>query len=153
MLLTQQSHKQVIPAPVTALSWIYTPEHPGSLQNVLACTQGCSLSLHHATTSKQIASFMPLRNEHGLSAPDGEGLLSCSAAPDGNLIAIGGTEGSVTILDCLGSKLREHASLHVPASHAGATGQAHASRVFTVQWHPDDPHLLLSGGWDKFVKV
>lgn len=29
----------------------------------------------------------------------------------------------------------------------------HASRVFSLKYHPTDPHLLISGGWDDTVQV
>ena len=28
----------------------------------------------------------------------------------------------------------------------------HVQRVFSVQWHPTDSHLLASGGWDDTVQ-
>eukprot|EP00892_Ulva_mutabilis_P004570 jgi/Ulvmu1/2485/UM137_0011.1 len=150
---TVSTRRQVVASPITSLSWIYTPEQPGSLRHVLASTQGSSISLHHATTSKLLASFTMQSSELGANASGEEGLLSSTASPYTPVVAVGGTEGSITLLDCTGSRITERASLQVPPSHGGAVGQAHASRVFTVQWHPDDPNQLLSGGWDKFVKV
>lgn len=137
--------------PITSLSWIHA--HPASLQNVLACTQGASVSLHHATTSKLLDSYTPSRDDSASSTLPEEGLLASAASPGGGVIAVGSTEGSILVLDCNGSRIRQRDSLEVPAAHAGAVGRAHASRVFTVRWHPDDPNTLLSGGWDKFVKV
>ena len=29
----------------------------------------------------------------------------------------------------------------------------HASRVFSLKYHPTDPHMLISGGWDDTVQV
>ena len=29
----------------------------------------------------------------------------------------------------------------------------HASRVFSLKYHPTDPYMLISGGWDDTVQV
>ena len=29
----------------------------------------------------------------------------------------------------------------------------HRARVFAVQYHPTDPHLFVTGGWDDTVQV
>jgi len=31
----------------------------------------------------------------------------------------------------------------------GITSAGHANRVFVVRWHPTDPNIVLSGGWDN----
>lgn len=28
---------------------------------------------------------------------------------------------------------------------------SHANRVFCIKWHPQDPNLFFSGGWDRAV--
>ena len=28
---------------------------------------------------------------------------------------------------------------------------SHSNRVFCIKWHPKDPNLFYSGGWDKAV--
>jgi len=33
------------------------------------------------------------------------------------------------------------------------SGRGHSNRVFALAWHPDDPQLLFSGGWDRTVQV
>ncbi|CAN0342735.1 unnamed protein product, partial [Laminaria digitata] len=34
-----------------------------------------------------------------------------------------------------------------------AKGAGHSSRIFSVKFHPDDPNMLVSGGWDNCVHV
>ena len=35
-----------------------------------------------------------------------------------------------------------------PNSSAG-----HSNRVFSVKFHPEDPNVLLSGGWDNTIQI
>lgn len=99
-----------------------------------------------------MTTFTP-RSPDGPAGSSENGLLASAASPKGRVIAVGNTEGSILLLDCSRSQLSEREYLSVPPSHSGAVGKAHASRVFTIRWHPDDPNVLLSGGWDKFLKV
>lgn len=29
----------------------------------------------------------------------------------------------------------------------------HSNRIYSVKWKPDDPNVILSGGWDNTVQV
>ena len=35
----------------------------------------------------------------------------------------------------------------------GAPSAGHSNRIFTLKFVPDDPQLLLSGGWDNTVQI
>lgn len=34
-----------------------------------------------------------------------------------------------------------------------ATASGHTNRIFAVTWHPTEPHMLASGGWDNTIQI
>ena len=42
--------------------------------------------------------------------------------------------------------------LRVSTSTTGPP-RSHSSRIFSVLYHPTDPHMIVSAGWDRTVQV
>ena len=67
--------------------------------------------------------------------------------PDGTAFVTGGSDCIVRVYDEQTRKLKV-------ALEGGGTGEpGHSNRVFSVKFDKDDENLLISGGWDRSVKV
>lgn len=40
-----------------------------------------------------------------------------------------------------------------PMKSNGIRLQGHTNRVFCTKFFPDDPNILVSGGWDRIMKI
>jgi WD40 repeat protein len=137
--------------PVTSLAWL-SGSQVG--RYILASAQGSRVQLQHATTSSKLSSFDMAQHERPVTEGREDAVLVVAASPSEAQVAAGGTEGSVMLLRCTGNALAPLLTLTVPAVQSGgAAARAHSTRVFALKWHPEDPNLLFSGGWDGTVKV
>ncbi|KXZ46999.1 hypothetical protein GPECTOR_39g493 [Gonium pectorale] len=122
---------------VTSLA--FRPDQPGSrIQNVLLAAQGDALVHVHIGTKRVL---------HTNYEP-GNRLNVVSMRPDGAAFATAGSDYTVRVYDeatCSTSHTLDHGD--------GVTTNGHASNVFALAWHPDEPQVLLSGGWDNRVLV
>jgi WD40 repeat protein len=87
---------------------------------------------------------------------ENERFLALGVSCDGVKVAAGTTNGRVLLLDASEPTASRQLELEVPAIEGlagGTVGRAHASRVFSVEWHPNDANVLFTGGWDGCVKV
>lgn len=66
---------------------------------------------------------------------------------DGSLLATGGKDFCIRIYDD-NIKSVQHT---FAAADWGQRG--HANRVFCVKFLPDDPNILISGGWDANILI
>ena len=58
---------------------------------------------------------------------------------------------SVTPSICFPQLIQEYSGFH-PSTVQIDTG-GHALSVFCIKFHPDQPDVMLTGGWDDTVKV
>ena len=86
----------------------------------------------------------------------GEGAyLALDVRPDGLEYAAGGESAAVDVV-ALGTQERVTAlgggSARLTSLPAhGPTG--HTNRVFSVLYHPTDPNVIVTGGWDRTVQI
>ncbi|CAN0317356.1 unnamed protein product, partial [Scytosiphon promiscuus] len=77
----------------------------------------------------------------------GAEVLCCAFSSDGDFFAAGASDG---VLRVYSDNTRD---LLVELKPGIARGSGHSSRIFSVKFHPDDPNIIVSGGWDKCVHV
>ncbi len=65
-------------------------------------------------------------------------------SPDGKQFAMGAKDKTIRIID-------EHTKTLIDTLQGGMGAQGHSNRVFSVKYVPEDPNLLVSGGWDNTV--
>lgn len=76
---------------------------------------------------------------------EGTNLNALDFSTDGRIFAVAGEDRHVHIYDET-TKQKVHIMEDDGASHPG-----HSNRVFAVKFHPQDPNVLLSGGWDRTI--
>lgn len=138
-------------SPVTSVTWLFPAQD--DTKYVLASAQARAVHIHHVTTQKLLASaYLPGNTGLDSSVP-GESILTVAASPNSGqqMLATGGSDGSLALFDRSLANMR---NLFVGGSQSGGgPARAHSSRVVALEWHPGDPNLLFSGGWDLTVKV
>ncbi|KAF4709339.1 hypothetical protein FOZ62_002186 [Perkinsus olseni] len=78
---------------------------------------------------------------------EGNQLFCVDYSTDGSQFATAGRERGVSVYDentkVLITTLKGGDSLHTPG---------HSNRVFSLKYHPKDPNVIITGGWDKTVQ-
>lgn len=69
-------------------------------------------------------------------------------SPDGRQFATAGADGAVRLYDLHSSKPQTKLDHGDDVSTAG-----HSSSVFGLAWSDEDPHTLVSAGWDRTIQV
>ncbi|KAG2497066.1 hypothetical protein HYH03_005063 [Edaphochlamys debaryana] len=122
---------------VTALA--FRPDMPGSrMQNVLLAAQGDAI-VHLHVGSRRVV--------HTAHEP-GNKVNALAMRADGHMFASAGSDYVVRVYDeatVSPCRTLDHGD--------GVTTTGHTSHVFSLAWQPDDPQILLSGGWDNRVLV
>ena len=96
-----------------------------------------SLLHFHTTSSKQLHKIYDPMNQ----------LLTADFKMDGKSFLTGGEDGKIRIYNEQTRQLTE-------TLEGGAGGQpGHTNRVFCAKFVSEEPNLVVSGGWDKNVKV
>ncbi|CAN0208705.1 unnamed protein product, partial [Hapterophycus canaliculatus] len=80
-------------------------------------------------------------DEDGVEIPIGVEALCCAFSGDGEFFAVGASDGVVRVYS---DNTRD---LLVELKPGIARGSGHSSRIFSVKFHPDDPNIIVSGGW------
>lgn len=111
---------------------------PGVTKNVLIATNADGQLLHFHTTSGQILNSI---------GGESNALLCCDYKPDGLEFLTGGEDGKVRVYD---ERTRQ---LKSTLEGGGAGLPGHTNRVFCAKFVNEDPNLIVSGGWDKNVKI
>jgi WD40 repeat protein len=81
---------------------------------------------------------------------DGNELYALDFHSDGSKFATGGTDTHVRLYDEVTKKLVQ---LFARRKFDQITSKGHSDRVYSVRFHPSDPALLFSGGWDNTVQI
>ena len=121
--------------PITCLRWRpITPDM--KTKNVLvACSADGSIFHWHVTSGKLL---------HTMESEGTNQFFCLDFSPDGKQFAMGAKDKSIRIVD-------EHTKSYLSILSGGYGMQGHSNRVFSVKYVPDDPNLLISGGWDNTV--
>ena len=118
--------------PITCLRW-----KPHNRTTLLCVSAEGTLHQIHSTSGKTL--FKTEEN--------GNPLMCCDYSNDGLLFATGGNDKKVRLYDdntkTMISKLETH-QYNLPE---------HSNRIFSVKFHPFDPNVLLSGGWDNNILI
>ncbi|KAK9811732.1 hypothetical protein WJX72_009232 [[Myrmecia] bisecta] len=107
-------------------------------KNVLVVARGDAVLHYHATTGQLMNTSDEAGNE----------IYTLSVCADGQQLATAGSDHHVRVYD------EQTRACTVDLAGGDDTGAAgHSNSVYSVKWHPDDPQVLLSGGWDRTVQV
>ena len=112
---------------------------PGVTKNVLiSVNANGSLQHWHTTSGKLLSTIYDELNP----------LLCVDYKPDGTKFITGGTDCVIRVYD------EEKRKDPLITLEGGGTGEpGHSNRVFAVKFDKEDENLIISGGWDRSVKV
>ena len=111
---------------------------PGVTKNVLIATNAEGSLLHfHTTSGKLLHRIYDEFNQ----------LLTADYKPDGTEFLTGGEDGKVRVYD------EQTRQLKATLAGGGSGEPGHSNRVFCAKFVQEDPNLIVSGGWDRNVKV
>jgi WD40 repeat protein len=111
-------------------------------KNVLVAANAAGILQHwHITSGKCISSMQDKDNQ----------IYAVDYNHDGTQLATAGRDTAVRIYD-------ESTKQLVTCMRGGSgssvvTTPGHSNRVFSLKYHPDDPNVVVSGGWDNTVQV
>merc|ERR550534_157894 len=123
--------------PATVCVWRPTsPALPTPSVLVTGSVSG-DISWWHVPSQREIYKMTEIDNQ----------IYTLSYCPDATRLATAGKDFTVRIYD-EETKALKHAFEGGVLRHSG-----HSSRVFASKWKPDDPNVLLTGGWDNSVMI
>jgi len=121
--------------PITCLRWRPTSSEMKTKNILVACSADGVVYHWHVTSGKLLHTMEPeVKNQY----------FCLDYAPDGSKFALGGKDCKISIID-------EHTKSFVDTLEGGMGVPGHSNRIFSVKYHPEDPNLLISGGWDNTV--
>jgi len=78
---------------------------------------------------------------------EGNSFFACDFACDGLKFTVAGADCNVYLYD------EERRELVATMNSNGVKLPGHVSRIFCTKFLPDDPNVVISGGWDRTMKV
>ncbi|CAK56057.1 unnamed protein product (macronuclear) [Paramecium tetraurelia] len=122
--------------PVTALRW--RPNYGLKAKGILVSANAEGHVIHwHANSGKQLHKIVEENNS----------VLCLDFNFDGSLFATGGKDFCIRIYD------DDIKSVQHQYQQADWGQRGHANRVFVVKFIPDQPNILISGGWDANILI
>lgn len=113
-------------------------EAPGVTKNVMIATNAEGSLLHFHTTSGRLL--------HKIYDPMNQ-LLTADYKQDGKKFLTGGEDCKIRVYDEQTRQLTET----LEGGGGGLPG--HTNRIFCAKFVSEDPNLIVSGGWDKNIKI
>lgn len=75
-------------------------------------------------------------------------ILTVEFSPNGREFATGGTDNIIRIYNYETKQLLETLKMGKIEETIG-----HSNRIFCIKFHPKDPNILMSGGWDSTIQI
>lgn len=127
--------------PITCIKWrpAVSSESGSKASNVLVSTSSDGVIQHWAINSSKCMHTIKEESDNNLYALD--------FAPDGKVFAVGGSDTKVYVYDEITKQLI------VDMKVGGKNLPGHSNRIFSVKFNPNDPNVILSGGWDRTIQI
>jgi len=128
--------------PVTSMQWKPSLSNVGSSSCLMTASSSGCIDIWHVQSSKCVYSINEEDNQ----------IFAFAISPiptrgnDGFKFATAGKDKIIRIYDDETKKLCTTLEKGFLANHVG-----HSNRIFALKWKPDDPNILMSGGWDNCV--
>ena len=74
-------------------------------------------------------------------------LFACDYSCDGTKFTAAGRDAKIYLYDELTRQLI------TPMASNGIRLQGHTNRVFCTKFMPNDPNVVITGGWDRIMKI
>mmetsp|Transcript_25136 Transcript_25136/g.65248 ORF Transcript_25136/g.65248 Transcript_25136/m.65248 type:complete len:317 (+) Transcript_25136:614-1564(+) len=127
----------------TALRWRPSSWHSSETKNVLIVARDDEILHYHATSGRVMSVLKEADNQVYALATCPTQPMFASAGVDRNLRLY--DEGKQAVAATMASG---GGGAVTTESHTG-----HSNSVYALRWAPEDPNVLLSGGWDNTVQI
>jgi len=127
--------------PVTAMRWKSSLSNVGSSSCLMTTSSSGCIDIWHVQSSKCIYSI----NEEGNQIF----AFDISPTPSGNSGYKFATAGKDKVIRIYDDETKKRVCSLERGFLADQVG--HSNRIFALKWKPDDPNILMSGGWDNCV--
>lgn len=124
--------------PLTCLRW--RPATGSGTKNVLLSANSDGTVQHWHVTSRKCL--------HTITETDNQ-VYALDYRADATAFATAGKDYAVRVYD----EATKTLTAKLASGWVGAPSAGHSNRIFTLKFVPDDPQLLLSGGWDNTVQI
>ncbi|KAH8074772.1 WD repeat-containing protein [Aureococcus anophagefferens] len=122
----------------------FRPAGGSRTKNVLLAANAMGVVEHwHVTSGKCLHSHVEEGADNQIYALD--------YAPSGAEFAAGGKDCAIRVYDEDTRKLK--ATLKGGSGYGIKASAGHSNRIFSCKFHPTDPNLVVSGGWDNTVQI
>lgn len=129
--------------PLTCLRW--RPAAAAGTKNVLLSANSDGTVQHWHVTSRKCLHTIKEEDENGKPNQ----VYALDYRGDATAFATAGKDYAVRVYD----EATKSVTAKLASGWVGAPSAGHSNRVFTLKFVPDDPQLLLSGGWDNTVQI
>lgn len=127
--------------PVTSMRWKSSLSNVGSSSCLMTTSSSGCIDIWHVQSSKCIYSI----NEEGNQIF----AFDISPTPSGNAGYKFATAGKDKVIRIYDDETKKRVCSLERGFLADQVG--HSNRIFALKWKPDDPNILMSGGWDNCV--
>ncbi|CDW81377.1 wd repeat protein [Stylonychia lemnae] len=127
--------------PITSIRWRpnSSSESGAKSSNVIVSITSDGLIQHWAVNSSKCL--------HSFKDEPDNNLYALDFAPDGKMFATAGQDTRVYVYD---EQTRQRL---LDMKIGGKNLPGHSSRVFSVKFNPQEPNMIISGGWDRTIQI
>lgn len=123
--------------PSTCIRWRPAGNSARTKNVLISVHADGSIQHWHTTSGKSLHKLYSSQNQ----------LYCADFAPDGRTFATAGRDLIVRMYD------ETTKQIVVEFQPGGAVSQGHSNRIFSVKYNPQDPNILISGGWDNTIQI
>ena len=138
-LNTQMTSGKEMKSPVTAVKFRPNSKSFNAMNVLLVTSSDGGVCHWHVGSSKLL---------HGFHE-EGNQVLAADYAPTGLQFATAGSDFKIRVYD----EERRTVIQTLKDSLEGSETLAHSGRIQSLRYKPDDPRIILSGGWDYLVHI